>query len=99
MHEWPGGYDVYEQRSALATPVGSVPLESHSAVVPRASEIDSSQMIERVQRTVVMDVFEAETKDLLWRGSSELRGTAAKRADTGALLERVRAIAMRCPGA
>jgi hypothetical protein len=99
VHEWPAGYNVYTQRSALATPVGGVPLGSRTTVVPRGADFDSAPMIERVSRTVVMDVFDAETKDLLWRGSSALSGGTEKKADDDALISRVRAIAKRFPGA
>jgi hypothetical protein len=95
VHEWPA-YDVTTQRTGVATPVGDVPLGSRTTVVPRAPELDPPTT-PRAGRTVVMDVFDAETKDLLWRGTAEFRGGTAKKADADALLSRVRAIAARFP--
>ena len=96
VHVWPS-YDIYTQRTAVATPVGGVPLGSRTTVVPRSPDLDAEPTVERPERTVVMDVFDAETNDLLWRGSAELRGGTAKKADTDALLSRVRAIGARFP--
>jgi len=98
VHVWPSGYDVYTQRSGVATPVGDVPLSSRTTVVPRSPELDSEPAYERTERTVVMDVFDAETKDLLWRGSSVMPSASAKHANPEALVARVRAIVQRFPG-
>jgi len=97
VHVWPA-YDVYTQRTGVATPVGDVPLGSRTTVVPRSPELDAAPTTPRTERTVVMDVFDAETKDLLWRGTAELRGGTAKSASRDALIARVRAIVARFPG-
>ena len=93
----PGGYDVVTREAVIATPIGGVPVARDTAVVPRTDVISSPASLD-VQRTVVVDVFDAKTQQLLWRGTSTMRGGSSQHIDLDDLRERVRAIAARFPG-
>ena len=91
------GYDVYTHQAGIGTPLGGVPVRRDTVVVPRTDTISIPSSGE-LERTVVVDVFDARTQQLLWRGTSTIRRASRQRIDLDELRERVRAIAGRFPG-
>ncbi len=94
---YPGDTAVQTRETGLRTPVGTIPTGSQTTVVQTAPSVSVDPVSERTERTIVVDVFDAETRELLWRGTSTMRRASSKRIDDGALRERVRAIAARFP--
>jgi hypothetical protein len=94
----PGRYDVYTRQTGIGTPLGDVPLSRQSAVVHRAGAVVVDPVGQRTERSVIVDVFDAKTRQLLWRGTSTMSSAARDRINPEELRKRVRAIAERFPG-
>ena len=68
-----GGVNVYTQTTSLRTPAGSVLVARSTAVAPRTHTVVVEPGPITGRRALVLDLFDAESEDLVWRGSSTLR--------------------------
>ncbi len=87
---------VHRSTTGVRTPVGDVPLSQRTVVHPGTSYAVSGPTGEATQRTVVVDLVEAESGKLVWRGTSTDR-RARRSIDPDDLRERVRAIVGEFP--
>jgi uncharacterized protein DUF4136 len=95
--EEPTPDDVYveRQRTGVRTPVGDVPLGEERNVVHRRG-LDDLSTREVLTRAVVVDFFDADSKQLVWSGTSR-EPRSREEIDLEDLRERVRAIASQFP--
>jgi hypothetical protein len=98
LADHPGGPRVSIRQSGVQTPVGDVPISRSTGVSRAPSMLIADPDFDRTVRTVVVDVFDRETQQLVWRGTSQLPATSSDRVDLEKLREHLRAITSRFPG-
>lgn len=90
------GYDVWTYRTSLVTPVASLPLQRGAAMVESSQWFVESASPAPATRTLMVEMFDATSGQLVWRGTSRMR--ASRRMDLASLREHVRATVARFPG-
>lgn len=93
----PGTTGMHRHTTGVRTPVGDVPLSESHHPVHHPPHVTTTPATEVISRTVVVDVFEARSQRLLWRGTSRDARTSRRQIDLDDLRERVRAIASEFP--